>query len=319
MKGNPLRLLLLPACVVCSTTAVSLSASAFAPSPAPVHRAVSPAGQSGRPLPDLATVLARVRENLRHDEDLDNYFAYRMRRRDVKISLLGKVTLGDERQYEVYPWPEPGRVYRRLVAVNGVSLPPEAVRARDDDHRARMQRQVEARRQETAGERERRLRRAAERARRTAEEIDDAFRSFDVTLTGREWKNGYPTIAAVLTPRTSAAVRSDLGKYMRKFRGRAWVTEDDFQFVCLEMEANETVSVGLGFVARIFKGSKVTYTRRPIDNVWLPTELRIEANGRTALFQRFNVSTLSEYWDYTRAWSVDGGFAMPVPEPRVDR
>jgi hypothetical protein len=51
VSRNYLQIQLL-ASVVCSTAAVSPSGAPFAPSPAPVHRAV-PSDQSDRPLPDV--------------------------------------------------------------------------------------------------------------------------------------------------------------------------------------------------------------------------------------------------------------------------
>src|SRR5581483_3431307 len=93
--------------------------------------------QPGQPgsLPDPKTLIEKVREHLRTDRELQTQYTYLERRRDVKVSKLGKVTVGPERTFEVYPGDAPGRTYKRLVAVDGTPLDPAELARRDEEHR----------------------------------------------------------------------------------------------------------------------------------------------------------------------------------------
>ena len=51
-------------------------------------------------------------------------FNYVERRRDVKFSALGKVSVGPLRTFEVFPSAEPGRTYKRLIAIDGTAARP---------------------------------------------------------------------------------------------------------------------------------------------------------------------------------------------------
>jgi hypothetical protein len=102
-----------------------------------------------------------------------------------------------------------------------------------------------------------------------------------------------------LIPRPDADIRSDVGKWLKKFRGIAWVDENAGQLIKLEMSATDTISIGWGFVGRIAEGTTVTYVRRPVsEGVWFPARARFDARGRTLLFRSFEVESTTEWFDY---------------------
>ena len=70
------------------------------------------------------------------------------------------------------------------------------------------------------------------------------------------------------------------------FRGRAWIAEADRQIVRLDMRAADAVSIGWGIVGRIYEGSRFVFSRRKIEDTWLPAEVIFEASGRTLLSAR---------------------------------
>jgi hypothetical protein len=74
----------------------------------------------------------------------------------------------------------------------------------------------------------------------------------------------------------------------------------------VRLHATDHVSVGLGVVARIEPGSGFDYVRKKVGNSWVPSELTIEGSGRTLLFRRFQVKTVTTYsrhQPYTRPGS----------------
>jgi hypothetical protein len=99
----------------------------------------------------------RVRDALIRDYELQDRFTYIERRRDVKVSRLGKVVIGPLRTFEVWPSQQPGQTYKRLIAVDGVPLTPEELAQRDAEHRRDVEKAAERARTEDAGERADRL------------------------------------------------------------------------------------------------------------------------------------------------------------------
>ena len=49
---------------------------------------------------------------------------------------------------------------------------------------------------------------------------------------------------------------------MRNFSGRVWISESDHELARVEVEAVDNVSIGLGLLARLHKGSTLSFERR---------------------------------------------------------
>lgn len=249
-----------------------------------------------------AALIAALREHFWADRQLDEQYTYIERRRDVRVSKLGKVTLGPVRTFEVYPSTTPGRTYKRLIAVGDVPLAAEELARRDAEHRANMIWEKQRRDQETPSERAERARRDEQRRARQRREVDQAFGAFDIVPVGRERVGGadHPWLRLSLTPRRDAPSNSDLVKRLKKFRGTAWVDEAESQVVKVEMEAIEAVTVGWGLIGRVGRGSRAFYERRKADGLWVPARARLQASGRTLLVRAFELDTEWEWSDYRR-------------------
>ena len=133
-------------------------------------------------------------------------------------------------------------------------------------------------------------------------------------MTGREWIAGRPAIAFTLDPRPGYRPKSDEADIIRRFKGRAWVDEEDHELARLELEVIEPVSIGLGIIARLFTGSHASIERRKVDGVsWLPTRSHFVGSGRLLLVRRLDIDQLSEYGDYRR---VAAGTATTFTIPK---
>ena len=84
--------------------------------------------------------------------------------------------------------------------------------------------------------------------------LDDGLGIYDIRLLRRERLDGHDTIVASLTPRRNARPRTREGKVLTHFVVTAWINESDYELVRLEAEAIDTVSFGLGLLARVHKG-----------------------------------------------------------------
>jgi hypothetical protein len=254
------------------------------------------ASSSAQPLPDEHHFIAEVRARLRMDRALQANYTFIERRQEIEISKLGKVSADVTKSYEVYPSADPGFTYKRLIAVNGAPIS-QAELARNDEKHRRDVEHVAA----SPSERAKQQQDIEKNRREEREAIDELFRVYDIHLVGRETLAGYPTIVGTLQPRPDYQPRSDDGRMMKRFRGRVWAHEFDYQIVKVDLESVEDVTIGWGVLARLRKGAKVTLQRTKVnDEIWLPASLRIVGTGRTLIFRGFKIDSLTEWMDYKK-------------------
>jgi hypothetical protein len=251
-------------------------------------------------LPSSAEFGRRVREAVRLDYQLQANYTYIERRRDVKISRLGKVTIGPLRTFQVMPSPVSGQSYKRLIAVDGQPLSAEELARRDAEHVNDLKEAEAQQARETPAERQERLERAAGEQRQRDAILDDAFNAFDATVERRDVIDGVPVLVARMKPRDDAPVKTREGRWMAHFEGYLWVAEADYQVVKVDMRATSDVTIGWGVVGRVHKGTRVFYLRHRFDNAWLPAETTYEASGRTLIFRPFEFHVTTTYSDYRR-------------------
>jgi hypothetical protein len=264
---------------------------------------------------DPDTFMRRLRAAILLDYELQAGYTYLERRRDVKISKLGKVTIGPLRAFEVYPATRPGATYKRLIAIEGKPLDPEELAERDEEHRRNQREQAERERAMSPAQRAQREQEQQEELREREAILDDALAVFAPTPVGREFIDGRPVLAVDLSPRPSAEVATREGRWMKHFEGRMWVGESDYQIVQLDMRAREDVTIGWGIIGRIHAGSRGVFTRTWVDDRWLPAETHYQVSGRTLLFRKFQFTTTTTYSNYLRLQA--GGRPAPVPDPVV--
>jgi hypothetical protein len=131
--------------------------------------------------------------------------------------------------------------------------------------------------------------------------VEDIFRIYDIRMLRREQIDGHDTILATLTPKRDARPLTKDGRIMRHFKARAWISESDYELVRVEIEAIDTLSFGLGLLARIHKGTVATYERRKVNNeAWLPAEVTWTASARVALLRRLRLRGVSEFSNYRK-------------------
>lgn len=245
-----------------------------------------------------APFLQRLKASLSLDHELQQGFTYIEKRRDVRISALGKFVVSPLRTFEVYPSPEPGRTYKRLIAIDGQPLSAAELAERDVEHRRDLEKEARKQQRESGEQRARRLEREQEDRRERLRMLDDALAVFETTSVGHETIDGEPVVKVWLHARPQAQVTTRQGSWMKQFEGHAWFTERDAQFVRLDMQAVGDVSIGWGIVGRVHRGTRIHVDRRRVGNVWLPARQTIQATGRTLLFRTFDIDLLTEFSEY---------------------
>jgi hypothetical protein len=258
--------------------------------------------QTSEPI-DWAAFAQKVREAMRVDDELQRQFAYIEQRRDVRVTKLGKVEVGPQRTFEVYPSPEPGGTYKRLIAIEGKPLSPEELAKADRKHQQDLAREAERQKRESPKQRAERLEKEADEQRERNAIVADGFAVYEPSLVGRETLDGYELLVIALTPREDAKVTTRQGRWMKQFEGRVWISAADYQIVRLDMHARDDVTIGWGLLGRVHEGSRLVYKRRRFENAWLPEQLIFDASGRTLLFRTFDLDLVTTYSGYRRIGS----------------
>ena len=267
---------------------------------------IGAAGLPASEFPDPDAFMRKVRAAARLDYEILREFTYLERRRDIKLSKLGKVTIGPMRTFEVYPSAVPGRTYKRLVEVDGRRLDPAELARRDAEREQSLRENEERRRQESAADRRARLEREARERRERDAVLDDALTVFDVTFTKREIQDGRSILVGRVTPRPGARVTTREGRWLKMFAGDVWISEADHQIVRLDMRAQDDVSIGWGILGRVNRGSRFVFVRRNVLGAWLPAEVTFDATGRTLLFRKFQINTTTTFSEYRRRAASTG-------------
>jgi len=261
------------------------------------------------PLPEPTEFLRATRDHLRDDWRLASSYTYLERRTEYRPGPNGRDEPSSIKLFQVYPGSDPGRAYRRLIEVNGKPVPREEIERADREHEKRVLERQRARDTESASERASRLKKEQERRQDEQAIWDDLMRVYTFTLTGRDVVDGRSLIVVRFEPRPNANPTTDIGERMVNVKGRAWISETDYQVARIDAEVLDDISFGWGILGKLYAGAKGSYVRRKVnDELWLPLRLQYTGSGR-ALIKRFNVNTVIEYSDYKRV--------SPARVPRV--
>lgn len=257
------------------------------------------AAQSSAPLPGKEAFFAEVRRRLASNDLIMSRYSYRERVTELHLNPFGRrVGTNGVRVYEVYPHPEDGLTYRRLIESGGRPLPRESLEEQDREYREKLKEWQRRLEREGISERVARERKAAEAREKDAALAREALDLFEFNLERRDTWDRQPAIVVSFTPRPEVEPRSREGRIARAFAGRAWVHEFDYQVMNVEASAQEDVTFGWGVIAKLHQGCAVRFTRGRIGGAWLPVETRFEGTGRALLFRRVTIDFERDYFDY---------------------
>jgi hypothetical protein len=222
-------------------------------------------------VPDEEAFFNAVRENMARANREQHRYAYRERRTEVHTNPFGRLGTGDIVLYEVTPGPGPSIAYRKLLEKNGKPVP--GTRAEKQERRIRQ----------------------------GPSSVDDTVATLKFGADRREMFEGRNAIVVRFEPRPDAKPQTREGKLAKSFSGLIWIDEAAKEVMRVEAIAVEDMSYGLGFVARLKKGSIVTLTRERIDqHIWLPTSIKFKATGRALLVRSLNIDFAVDWFDYRR-------------------
>ncbi len=270
-------------------------------------------GAQNRPLPDQESFLIETRKHLRTDNTLQSGYVYLETRRELKLDKDGRTRKESVKVFESYPGlPGEGR-WERLIAEDGRPVPPEELARQDRERQQKAQEMVQRLARNSSKELARQEHELQKARREREEAVSDMFNVFEIRMIGRERVEEHDTIAFLLTPKRDAKPKTRAGEQIRHFSVRAWVSENDHELVKLEAEAIDGFKIGLGGLAKLHKGARLSFLRRKVNGeVWLPAVARYQGSAQMGLFFTLRRSGTSEYSGY-RKYSVDTsqGFRTP--------
>ena len=270
-------------------------------------------GAQNRPLSDQESFLIEARKHLQSDSTLQSSYVYVETRREQKLDKGGRAREESVKVIESYPGFPGEERWERLIAEDGRPVPPEEL-ARQDRERQQKANEMVQRLAKDSSKELARQERELQKARREREEaVRDIYNVFEIRMLGRERVDAHDTIAFLLTPRRDAKQKTRVGEQIRHFSVRAWVSENDHELVKLEAEAIDDLKFGLGVLARLHKGARLSFLRRKVNGeVWLPAVVSYNGSARVGLLVTLRRSGTSEFSGY-RKYSVDTleGFSRP--------
>ena len=258
------------------------------------------ARQDRDPTQDADALYRAVRENLTRSERAAHRYAYKERRTDIHRNPFGRIGTDGLRVFEVYPSANRELTYRRLVGRDGVPLDQAEIEEQDHEYEAKVDDLLERAARRTEDERRERQEEAARARRRAEDRVEDVINTLQFTVDGRTIRDGVAAIAVAFTPNPEARPETREGRLAQKFSGTIWIDEAAAEVMRIEATSIDSISFGLGLLARVSEGATATLTRRPVDdNVWMPTEVTLNGRGRAVLFfRRLVIEYRLEWFDY---------------------
>ena len=250
--------------------------------------------EEGRPLPTQKELLAHVKQNLTGNRLLQSQYTFNRHETTHLIDRQGEVKKSWSKEWEVFPSVDPRLSYERLIRKDGKPINPSRIQKQDREHRKKLDK---AKKLSSEQIKKKRL----EAQQKEQREIEELFRLFQFQVQGRDTVEGVPTFLISFDPRSNYRPELKSVRPLQKMRGQAWVCEEDYQLVRVEIELIGAVSVALGAIARLHKGSQLQFTRRKVnEEIWLPSESNFLLSGRIFLVNKFQAENRVVYSEYRK-------------------
>ena len=249
------------------------------------------------PLLSQDQIRALIREAAERDIQNDKKqrdYTYIQREEEHKLDGNDRVKSSESRTFEIMVLYE--EQVRKLIARDDKPLSQSDARKEDE----KIQKIIEKRRNESEDDHRKRLEKQEkeqEQGRQFVKEIADAY---NFHFVGEEDLDGRKSQVIDAEPRPGYEPHMKDAKFLPKFRFRVWLDEAEKQWVKLDIQCIDTVSVGL-FLLRLHKGSSIQIEQvRVNDEVWLPKHVVLKLDARLALLKGLNISEDVTYRDYKK-------------------
>jgi hypothetical protein len=257
---------------------------------------VKPADQNVATLTNdqIKDLIRQAAENDVENDKKQRNYTYVQREEEHKLNRKGEFRSIESKTYEVMMLYN--EQVQRLIAKDDKPLS-EKDAAKEEQ---KIQKIIDKRKNETEDQRQKRLemeQKNREKDRQFVREVTDAY---NFQLAGIDDLEGRKTYVIDADPRPGFEPHSKEAKILLKFRFRVWIDEAESQWVKLDAQCIDTVSLGW-FLARIHKGSRVVVEQTRVnEEAWLPKHVAVKVDVRLALLKDYNVEEDVTYRDYKK-------------------
>ncbi len=243
-----------------------------------------PPADLSAPLPDIQTLLARVRAKYDALESLRKHYICTMTQVADEFSSNGsKKTHTD--QYQVF-YVNNAEILQH-IARDGKPLSPDDARKEQE----RVDKLVDKLKAQESKP-------AKDEVRLSASGL---LKVASFTNPRRELLNGRPTIVFDYSGDPHAGANNLGEQIMRQLSGTLWVDESDNAILRLTGTLQENFHVAGGLLVNIKKGSWFNFTQSLVNSeIWFPAELTAHVDGRFLLFKGFNGDGRQTFSDYRK-------------------
>jgi len=246
---------------------------------------------------------------------LQSQYTYNMQETTQRLDKDGHIKKTEVHVYEVYPSLEEDMTYQRLISENGKPVDTQKLEEQDRDYSKKAEDRARKLAKDHKTEQEQRLAEESEESQKERKIIADLYKIYEIVLLRREIVDNHSAILVQFTPRPEYKPETREGKIMKKVRGRALVSETDYQVIRAEVELVDDYSIGLGLLARVYKGARLIFVRRKVnDEIWLPAEFHFIGSARALIFKQFRIDSTSLFSDYKK-FSVTSSFEFSSKKP----
>jgi hypothetical protein len=230
--------------------------------------------------------------DMQNDKQARNY-TYIERAEERRLDGEGRTKSSESKTYEVMDLY--GEQVRRLTEKDDKPLPAKDA-AKEEE---KIQKLIEKRKNESADDRRKRLEKEDKQQEEDREFVKEIADAYNFRSAGVEDLDGRSAYVIDADPRPGYEPHGKNAKFLPKFRFRVWIDKSEEEWVKLDIQCIDTVSVGL-FLARIHKGSNIHIEQLQVnDEVWLPKHVALKLDARI-LFKGFNVESDVTYRDYKK-------------------
>jgi hypothetical protein len=228
------------------------------------------------------------------DLELARNYVYVTRTEQRRLNSSGKTTSVESETHEVLILY--GSPYRRLIAKDDKPLTADQALK----EQAKIDKELERRRKASEKDREKLAREESKSREQQAAMIREVADAYSFRMLGEEDVDGYRTWAIQAEPIPGYHPRSSRARLLPSFRGKIWITQNDYRWVKVEAEAIRTVSFGL-VLARLQPGTRVAFEQKRVQGeIWLPSSAHVKLSARLALLKKVNAEIDVTFSDYRK-------------------
>ncbi len=241
----------------------------------------------------LQDLIRRAAERDIENEKLGHNYTYVERAEEHKLDGNGQVKSIESKTYEVMAIY--GEQVRRLIQHDDKPLSSKDANKEEET----IQKLIDKRKNESDEDRKERLEKEEKQRAEDREFVKEIADAYTFRFSGLSSLDGRPMYVIDADPRPGYEPHLKDAKFLPKFRFRAWIDQAETQWVKLDIQCVDTVSVGL-FLVRIHKGSNIQIEQTKVNHeVWLPRHIALKLDARV-IFKGFNIESHVTYRDYKK-------------------